>query len=105
MRTRICTIALLAAAMAVAVSEDASAGTRHRGRTSRPIFGSGCRYAAPTYAAPTRAAPPATGFAYRSYYSAPAETAPLYRTPATTSRSTPTYLLPKMDPRKHSGGR
>lgn len=105
MLTRICTMALLTATIAISISDDTSAGTRHRGRTSRPIFGSGCRYVAPTYAVPIYAAPPATGFAYRSYYSAPAETVPLYRAPATTPRSMPTYLLPKTDPRKYSGGR
>lgn len=100
MLKRICTIALLGTAVALAISEDAFAGTRHRGHTSRPIFGgSRCRYVAPTYAAP-----PASGFAYRSYYSAPAEAAPVYRVPAAVTRNTPTYLLPKMDPRKHSGG-
>lgn len=99
MFTRTWTVALLAGALTFAIAEDVSAGTRHHGRSSRPIFGrSGCRYVAPTYTAP-----PATGFSYRSYYSAPA--APIYVAPAPAPSRTPTYMLPKMDPRKHSGGR
>ena len=48
-----------------------------------------------------QSAAPAAPQVIRSYSYEPA--APVYRTPARGSSSTPSYLLPRSDPRKHGG--
>lgn len=109
MLTKYSLVASLAVASMLATSSDAFAGGKRPGtRYSRPIFGSSrsccvvvepCAPAATTTAAATTAA---VSDAYRSFSLDPAVPAPVYRAPAPSR--TPSYMLPKMDPRKHSGG-
>lgn len=104
MFTKFTLVALLAAASMVATSSDVFAGGKRPGtRYSRPIFSSNrscCVVVEPCAPAPVAtAAAPGT---YRSFSYDPATPAPVYRAPAPSR--TPTYMLPKMDPRKHSGG-
>ncbi len=108
MFTKYTLVAFLAVATTISASSDVFAGGKRPGtRYSRPIFSSYrcCVTAAPcapaTVAAPAPVAA-ADGTTYRSFSVEPAAPAPVYRAPA--PRRTPTYLLPKMDPRKHSGG-
>lgn len=108
MLTKTSLVACVAVALTVAMTSDAFAGGKRPGtRHSRPIFASSrsCCVAvdacAPAVAAPTAtAAAPGT---YRSFSYEPSAPAPVYRAPAAPSR-TPSYMLPKTDPRRYGGG-
>lgn len=108
MSTKTSLVACVAVALTVAMTSDAFAGGKHPGtRHSRPTFGSSrsCCVAV-DHCAPAAPAPTATAAApgtYRSFSYDPATPAPVYRAPAAPSR-TPSYLLPKTDPRRYGGG-
>ena len=105
MFTKYSLVAFLAVASMIATSNDVFAGGNcHRVRHHKCCC---CCMAADPCAPATAAAPAAVatteGTTYRSYSFEPSASAVVYRAPATAR--TPTYLLPNMDPRKHSGGR
>lgn len=108
MFTKSSLVACVALALTIAMTSDAFAGGKRPGtRYSRPIFGSSrscCVVVNPC--APAVSAPAATAAApgaYRSYSYEPSAPAPVYNAPAAPSR-TPSYMLPKTDPRRYSGG-
>lgn len=108
MLTKSTLVAFVALALTIAMTGDAFAGGKRPGtRNSRPIFGSSrscCVVVNPC--APAMSAPAATAAApgaYRSYSYEPAAPAPVYRAPAPSP--TPSYMLPKTDPRRYYGGR
>lgn len=104
MFTKYTLVAFLGVASMIATSDDAFAGGKRPGtRFSRPLFSSNrCCCVAENPSVPATAA--TDGTTYRSFSYDPSAPAPVYRAPAAAASRTPTYLLPKMDPRKHSGG-
>lgn len=121
MFTKYSIIALLTVAMTIATTSDVFAGTRHSRGRSRPIFGSSGGYvfvnpnSGYTYSnrcgrssvvyAPAPAATAAVPGTYRSFSYEPSAPAPVYVAPAPAPSRTPTYMLPKTDPRRYSGDR
>lgn len=119
MFTKSSLIALLAVAMTIATTSDVFAGGKRPGTSrSRPIFGSSrsyvfvnpnsgyvysnrCGRSSVVYA-PAPAATAAVPGTYRSFSYEPSAPAPVYVAPAPSR--TPTYMLPKTDPRRYSGG-
>lgn len=121
MFTKSSLVACVAVALTIATASDAFAGGKRPGTSrSRPIFGSSRSYVyvnqssgyvygnqcgpstvvsapAPT----TTATVPDT--TYRRFSYEPSAPAPVYRAPAAPS-STPSYMLPKTDPRRYNGG-
>lgn len=104
MFTKYSLVAFLAVASMIATSNDVFAGGKcHRIHHNKCC----CCCVTADPCAPAAAAAPAAvatteGTTYRSFSVEPSAPAPVvYRAPA--SSRTPTYLLPKMDPRKHSG--
>lgn len=102
MFTKYSLVAFLAVASMIATSNDVfAAGKCHRIRHNKCC----CCVTADPCAPATAAAPDAVamteGTTYRSFSVEPSAPAPIYR--ASAPSRTPTYLLPKMDPRKHSG--
>lgn len=102
MFTKYTLVAFLGVASMIATSDDAFAGGKRPGtRFSRPLFSSNrCCCVAENPNVPATAA--TEGTTYRSFSVEPTAPAPVYRAPAPSR--TPTYLLPKMDPRRYSGG-
>lgn len=103
MFTKYTLVASLAVASMIATSSDAFAGGKRPGTR----YNRNCYCVVVNPCAPATVAAPATaaatdGTTYRSFSFEPAAPAPVYRAPAPSR--TPTYMLPKMDPRKHSGG-
>lgn len=118
MFTKSSLVAFVALALTFAMTSDVFAGGKRPGTSrSRPIFGSSRSYLfvnpnsgyvysnrcgqSPVVSAPVAtAAVPGT---YRSFSYEPSAPAPVYSAPAAPSR-TPSYMLPKTDPRRYSGG-
>ena len=122
MFTKSSLVAFVALALTFAMTSDVFAGGKRPGTSrSRPIFGSSrsyvfvnpnsdyvysnrCGRSSVVYApAPAPAATAAVPGMYRSFSYEPSAPAPVYSAPAAPSR-TPTYMLPKTDPRRYSGG-
>ena len=117
MFTKYSLVASLVVGSMLVTSSDVFAGGKRPGtRNSRPIFSSSrsCCVAVNPCAPATVAAPtaPATVAAtdgtYRSFSvdpaaPAPVYRAPVYRAPAAVPSRTPSYLLPKSDPRRFNG--
>lgn len=106
MFTKYTLVASLAVASMIATSSDVFAGGKRPGtRYNRCCCCVAVNPCAPaTVAAPAPVAAATTdSTTYRSFSVEPAAPAPIYRAPAPSR--TPTYMLPAMDPRKHSGGR
>lgn len=118
MFTKSSLVACVALALTIAMTSDAFAGGKRPGTSrSRPIFGSSRNYlfvnpnsgygyanrCGPSTVASAPAATSAVPGTYRSFSYEPSAPAPVYSAPAAPSR-TPTYMLPKTDPRRYTGG-
>ena len=118
MFTKSSLVACVALALTFAMTSDTFAGGKRPGTSrSRPIFGSSRSYlfvnpnSSNVYSnrcgqSPMVTAPAATAAvpcAYRSFSYEPSAPTPVYSVPAAPSR-TPSYMLPKTDPRRYSGG-
>lgn len=118
MLTKSTLVAFVAFALTIVMTGDAFAGGKRPGTSrSRPIFGSSRSYlfvnpnsgygyanrCGPSTVASAPAATAAVPGTYRSFSYDPSAPAPVYRAPAAPSR-TPTYMLPKTDPRRYTGG-
>ena len=120
MFTKSSLVACVALALTIAMTSDVFAGGKRPGTSrSRHIFGSSRSYlfvnpnSGYVYSnrcggsnfvyAPAPAATAAVPGTYRSFSYEPSAPAPVYSAPAAPSR-TPSYMLPKTDPRRYSGG-
>lgn len=112
MFTKSSLVAFMALALTFAMTSDVFAGGKRPGtRNSRPIFGSSrsccvvVNPCAPAMTAPAATATAAAPGTYRSFSYEPSAPAPVYVAPAPAPSRTPTYMLPKTDPRRYSGDR
>lgn len=121
MFTKSSLVAFVALALTFAITSDVFAGGKRPGTSrSRPIFGSSRSYlfvnpnSGYAYSnrcggsnfvyAPAPTATAAVPGTYRSYSYDPSAPPPVYVAPAPAPSRTPSYMLPKTDPRRYSGG-